>query len=123
MESIEQRIKAILNGIIQDVDGIEGVLLVDNNGFVLASSGIISQSDLDLIGGILTSLANVAIRVGKELDTGGIDGLIVEGKKKQIYMRKIGEYKTLIIISRKETPVGMVTYIARKVAPVIDEIL
>ena len=123
MESIEQKIKAILAGIVRDVEGIEGALLVDNNGFVLSSSGIVGQSDLDLIGGILTSLANVAIKVGEELDTGGINGLIVEGGKKQIYMRKIGNYKTLIIISKRETPIGMVTYMARKAEPMINEVL
>ena len=123
METMEQKIKGILSNIVRDVEGVEGALLVDNNGFVLASSGLASTSDPDLIGGILSSLANVALRVGQELDAGDISGLIIEGGKKQVYMRKIGDYKTLIVIARKGTPMGMLTYIGRKSAPLIDEIL
>ncbi len=124
METIGVQIKKVMTDIMSESAGIEGALVVDSNGFVVSAIGAaIREGAQDLIGGIITSLANMASKTGKELGTGEIESVIIEGKERNILITTVAHRDSLVVLASKETPLGILFLAARKGAQKLQGLL
>ena len=86
MSTIEEEIHVILQRMVDRLGGLEGAMLVDHEGFIAASYGgyVSDMYDVEMIGGIATSVLTMTAKMADELNTGQVDRIMIHGADRHI---------------------------------------
>ncbi len=124
METKETLLEEALAGLVKNVRGVEGAIVVDRDGFVVASYIRSSREpdELYAIGAVLTAIWSAAERNSEVLEVGEPDRLLIQGKKANVVLIGAGD----LVLAAKvdpEAPLGLVLIEAKKVMEQIRQVL
>ncbi len=110
MSTIEEDIQSILQRMVERLGGIDGAMLVDLEGFIAASYGgyVGNTQDVEMIGGIATSVLTMTTRMANELNTGQVDRIMIHGAERHIFVSRAGEEMNLVTVARKDASLGLI---------------
>ena len=107
----EERLKDILRRMGEKVPGLEGAMVVDEDGLVVARWGVIPQEEL--MGGVIAALVGMAKRSLDQLGTGKRDWMAIHGTKKKVFLWEVDPKATLVAIASPEATTGLVLTVAQ----------
>lgn len=120
----------VLAGLCQGTEGIEQVVIVSVEGFVVAShsSASVEGAESGRLGQTIAAMAANAIGLGtrtlERLECGNLERLIVEGKTGAMIIQPIvAANAALAVIVRKDAKVGLASSAMRLSAVTISAIL
>jgi predicted regulator of Ras-like GTPase activity (Roadblock/LC7/MglB family) len=102
----------MLNKLLK-VEGITVALIVDEDGFVIASAGE-QEEDVEAIGVMVTTGLRSSQNIGKELNTGALIQTIAEFENSTIVIAPIGTDTCLAIITEKNPNLVNIRYHIKK---------
>ena len=110
MSTIEEEIRSILQNMVDRLGGLEGAMLVDHEGFIAASYGgyVGDMHDVEMIGGISTSLLSMTTKMAKELNTGNVDRIMIHGADRHIFVSRAGSEMNLVTVARRDASLGLI---------------
>ena len=110
MSTIEVEIRNILQRMVERLGGIEGAMLVDQEGFIASSYGgyVGDMHDVEMIGGISTSVLTMTTKMANELNTGKVDRIMIHGADRHIFVSRAGEEMNLVTVARKDASLGLI---------------
>jgi len=122
MTTIEERISLVLENLVERLGGIDAALLVDSEGFVISSYGanIGSSTDVEMIGGIATSLVTMTSRVAAVLKTGAVDRVMLHASQRHVFISPAGNGTNLVTIAKRDASLGLIFAELNKVATAIQ---
>lgn len=125
MASVEEQVNKTIGEMIQRLDALEGVMVVDSDGFVVASAGPITRQykELELVGGMVTSLSGVIQRLAQELDTGQVSRLMIYGERRHIFGCRIGTSMNLVVVAMAGAPLGLIFAEMKRYSELLAEII
>ena len=102
----------ILNS-LSKVEGITIAVIVDQDGFVIASAGK-QGADIEAIGVMVTTGLRSAQTMGKELNIGSVTQTMVEFESSAIVTAAIGTDAALAVITEANPNLGNIRYYLKK---------
>jgi predicted regulator of Ras-like GTPase activity (Roadblock/LC7/MglB family) len=102
----------ILNNLLQ-VGGITVALIVDQDGFLIASAGG-QEADIEAIGVMVTTGLRSSQTVGKELDIGEVTQTMAEFEHSVIMTAAIGTDACLAVVTETNPNLGNIRYYLKK---------
>lgn len=102
----------ILNNLLK-VEGITAVLIVDQDGFVIASTGG-KEADTEAIGAMITTGMRSSQTIGKELSIGMVTQSMIEFERSAILTAAIGTDAYLAVITEINPNLGNIRYYLKK---------
>jgi len=110
MQTVEERLEAVLGNLVDRLGGLEGAMLIDSEGFAVASHGAYlgTVDEIEMIGGIATSLLTMTARVATELRTGDVDRVMIHGQDRHIFVSRAGESMNLVTVAKKDASLGLI---------------
>jgi len=125
METTTERIRSILVSFVETTGGMESILLVDSEGFIIASHGVSFEKveGLEMVGGIITSLISMTTKVAGELQTGGFDRIMLHGYQRHIFIAPVGNGINALIVTKPDAVLGMIFASLKKLTTSIQPIL
>ena len=98
------------------IDGVQWAVLADREGFLLDASadGVV---DPEVAGALSACLAESSEGLGRELDRGALQGMILEYEHGMVVIYSIGASALLAIGLREPAVLGKVRYYAKKTVP------
>ena len=124
MASIDEQVQSVLLRMMERVGKLEGVMLVDNDGFVISNVGqAMKQEEAEMVGGIITALAGMTSKVAQELSAGEVDRVMLHGKDRHIFLSRASSEFSLVTIARSDASLGLVFSEIKRVGPEIKKIM
>lgn len=110
MQTVEEKLGAVLGNLVDRLGGLDGAMLVDNEGFAMASHGsyLGTVDEIEMIGGIATSLLTMTSRVASELHTGRVDRVMIHGEERHIFVSRAGDEMNLVTVAKKDASLGLI---------------
>lgn len=110
MQTVEERLGIVLGNLVDRLGGLDGAMLVDTEGFAMASHGsyLGTVDEIEMIGGIATSLLTMTSRVASELRTGKVDRVMIHGQDRHIFVSRAGDNMNLVTVAKKDASLGLI---------------
>jgi predicted regulator of Ras-like GTPase activity (Roadblock/LC7/MglB family) len=98
------------------IEGVQWAVLADREGFLLDASadGVV---DPEVAGALSACLAESSDGLGRELDRGSLQGMILEYERGMVVIYSVGASALLAIGLREPAVLGKVRYYAKKTVP------
>ena len=124
METRETLLEEALAGLVKNVRGIEGAVVVDRDGFVVTSYIRTSRDpdQLYAIGAVLTSIWSAAERNSEVLEVGVPERLLIQGSSANVVFFGTGDLILAVKVD-PEAPLGLVFIEAKRVLAQIKSLL
>ncbi len=123
MQGVGQKLEQILREIEEMIPDIEAIVVINDEGLVLASSVPLGL-DEEKIAAMATIALSLSERTMKELDKGNWDHVIVSGEKGFLVVHSLGNFPgAMAVMAAKEARTGMILYLLRKYSQKIVDIL
>ncbi len=124
MASIEDRISAVLSRMMERIGKLDGVMIVDTEGFVITTVGSsLNRDESEMVGGIITSLAGMTTKVAEQLNAGLVDRVMIHGDKRHIFLSRISSSFNMVTIARFDATLGLVFSEIKKAGAEIAQIM
>ncbi len=125
MATVEEQLGQVLQTMVDRLGGVDAAMLVDSEGFVVASYGATlgSANDVEMVGGITTSLLTMTTRVAGVLGTGKVDRVMLHGLDRHVFVSPAAPGVNLVTIARKDASLGLIFAELRNVGSTIEEVL
>src|SRR5919204_149329 len=94
--------------------GVELAALVDREGFVVESTAP-TKLDTEVAGAFASCLAESTEGIGRELERGGLHGMILEYERGMVVLHSVGSAAILGIVLGDPASLGKVRYLVKKV--------
>jgi len=94
--------------------GVELAALVDREGFVVESTSP-TKLDTEVAGAFASCLAESTEGIGRELERGGLHGMILEYERGMVVLHSVGSAAILGIVLGDPASLGKVRYLVKKV--------
>jgi predicted regulator of Ras-like GTPase activity (Roadblock/LC7/MglB family) len=111
--------------ILHEISGIKGVnaiVVVGRDGFVIESEGQITNSNLDLLGASIASAVNSVYEMGAELQMGNFSDLFVNYKNAMIMCFPVGD-AICGIAGADSSALGLIRHKTQKLIPDLERLL
>ncbi len=122
MIEAERRMAEILADMGREVRGLESVLLVDEDGFVLSRWGDL-RVDEEFIGGVIAALVGMTRKTADQLALGPREWIGVHGKEKRIFLWEVTPSVTLAAVATPQATTGLLLVVAPKVIQRLKEVV
>ncbi len=125
MATVEEQLGQVLQTMVDRLGGVDAAMLVDSEGFVVASYGAIlgSANDVEMVGGITTSLLTMTSRVAGVLGTGNVDRVMLHGTDRHVFVSPATPSVNLVTIARKDASLGLIFAELKNIGSTIEEVL
>ena len=125
MATVEEQLGQVLQTMVDRLGGVDAAMLVDSEGFVIASYGTSmgSANDIEMIGGITTSLLTMTERVAGVLGTGVVDRVMLHGTDRHVFVSPAATGVNLVTIARRDASLGLIFAELKNIGTTIEEIL
>jgi CheY-like chemotaxis protein/predicted regulator of Ras-like GTPase activity (Roadblock/LC7/MglB family) len=107
--------KKLLEPLIE-MEGVRLAALVDRDGFVIESAGDVAV-DVEVAAALTSCLVEASGGIGRELDHGPLQGLLLEYDRGVISLHAIGDVAMLALLISDPPVLGKVRYHVRKLLP------
>lgn len=123
--TIEEKLGGVLKSMVDNLGGVDAAILVDSEGFVMASHGanIGSENEIEMIGGITTSLLTMTARAAGVLGTGKVDRIMLHATEKHVFVSPVYTGINLVTIAKKEASLGLIFAELRNIGGEIREMM
>ena len=111
--------------ILHEISGLKGVnaiVVVGRDGFVIESEGQINNSNLDLLGASIASAVNSIYEMGAELQMGKFSDLFVNYKNAMIRCFPVGD-AICGIAGADSSALGLIRHKTQKLIPDLERLL
>ncbi|MDD1719807.1 MAG: roadblock/LC7 domain-containing protein [Methanoregulaceae archaeon] len=111
--------------ILKEISGIKGVnavVVVGRDGFVIESNGHMANSNLDMLGAAVASAINGISEMGKELSVGTYSDLFVNYKQAMIMCFPVGD-AICGIAGEDSSTLGLIRHKTQKLIPELERLL
>jgi predicted regulator of Ras-like GTPase activity (Roadblock/LC7/MglB family) len=115
-------IARILGRLANDT-GAGNVLLLDTSGQLISNQGQAGQRDIVSLGALLAGAFSSSRQVAAILGEHDFRSILQQGVHESIYTSQVGERWLLVVVFDKQTHVGLVKVLARKVVEELDRVL
>ncbi len=123
MQGVGQRLEQILRSLEEMVPDVEAVVVINDEGLVLASSVPLGL-DEDRIAAMATVALSLSERTMRELDRGNWDHVIISGEKGMLVVYALsGSPGAIAVLASREAKTGMILYLLRKIGVEIVNVL
>jgi predicted regulator of Ras-like GTPase activity (Roadblock/LC7/MglB family) len=112
----------VLGRLAEDT-GAGHVLLLDKSGQLISSQGQASQRDVVSLGALLAGAFSSSRQVAQILGEKDFRSILQQGVHESISTSLIGEQWLLVVVFDKQTHVGLVKVLARKVVEELERVL
>jgi len=125
MATMEEQLGQVLQAMVERLGGVDAAMLVDSEGFVVASFGATlgSANDVEMVGGITTSLLTMTARVAGVLGTGVVDRVMLHGTDRHVFVSPATPNVNLVTVARKDASLGLIFAELRNIGATIQEVL
>jgi predicted regulator of Ras-like GTPase activity (Roadblock/LC7/MglB family) len=125
MSTIEENIRSILQRMVDRLGGLDGAMLVDHEGFIAASVGsyVGDMHDVEMIGGISTSVLSMTTKMANELNTGEVDRIMIHGDKRHIFVSRAGTEMNMVTVAKRDASLGLIFAELNRVGEIIARTL
>ena len=122
--SISEQLESAVNDVRSRVPEIEGAVIVDMDGLIIAISRDMPELAEDQIelGGSMAVALSAGERITTELDRGRFKELLVKGEKGYVYLTGVGDDKILALLAKPEVKLGMLFLEAKRLSQMLDEL-
>lgn len=107
---------------ILGIKGVNGIVVIGRDGFVIESLGQIPNSNLDLLGASLATAINSILEMGSELKMGAFSDLFVNYKNALIMCFPVGD-AICGITGDDSTALGLIRHKTQKLIPELERLL
>ncbi|MCC7075482.1 MAG: roadblock/LC7 domain-containing protein [Deltaproteobacteria bacterium] len=107
MATRTERINDVLRGIRTSSPEVLGAVLVNADGFIVASV-VPNEIDDDLIGGMAASLLGVGERIATSLMRAEMEQTYVRSSKGYIIVNAVGEDSALVLLVTRDAKLGLI---------------
>ena len=123
--TIEEKLGGVLQAMVDNLGGVDAAILVDSEGFVMASHGanIGKDSDVEMIGGITTSLLTMTARAANVLGTGKVDRIMLHATDRHVFVSPVYTGISLVTIAKKDASLGLIFAELRNIGGEIRELM
>lgn len=115
-------LKELLNDLVA-VQGIEAVVIVGRDGFVIDGVTRSGTLDTDAVGAVISTGIGSSEVMGRELSVGDMTQAMFEYKDGMIVLALLGYDAILAVVADLNANLGNVRYQLKKRAPLIEEAL
>jgi CheY-like chemotaxis protein/predicted regulator of Ras-like GTPase activity (Roadblock/LC7/MglB family) len=98
------------------IDGVQWVLLVDREGFLLDASGQ-GAVDAEMAGALGACLTESSERLGRELERGALHGMVLEYAQGPVVLFRIGASALLAVALSRRSALGKVRHLVERSMP------
>ncbi len=122
--SISEQLESAVNDVRSRVPEIEGAVIVDMDGLIIAISRDMPELTEDQIelGGSMAVALSAGERITAELDRGRFRELLVKGEKGYVYLTGVGDDKILALLAKPNVKLGMLFLEAKRLSQMLDEL-
>lgn len=108
--TIEEKLGGVLRSMVDNLGGVDAAILVDSEGFVMASHGanIGNENEIEMIGGITTSLLTMTARAAGVLGTGKVDRIMLHATDRHVFVSPVYTGINLVTIAKKDASLGLI---------------
>jgi predicted regulator of Ras-like GTPase activity (Roadblock/LC7/MglB family) len=110
-------------GRLADDTGAGHVLLLDKSGQLISRQGQADQRDVVSLGALLAGAFSSSRQVAEILGERDFRSILQQGVHESIYTSLIGEQWLLVVVFDKQTHIGLVKVLARKVVEELERVL
>jgi len=103
--------------------GAGHVLLLDKSGQLISTQGQAGQRDVIALGALLAGAFSSSRQVAEILGEHDFRSILQQGVHESISTNQVGEQWLLVIVFDKQTHVGLVKVLARKVVEELERVL
>jgi predicted regulator of Ras-like GTPase activity (Roadblock/LC7/MglB family) len=110
MKTVEEMLRGVLRNMVDRLGGVDGAMLVDAEGFVIAShgTGVEGADQAEMVGGITTSLLTMTTKVAGVLGTGKVDRVMLHGADRHVFVSPVSPGANLVVIARRDASLGLI---------------
>ena len=122
--SISEQLESAVNDVRSRVPEIEGAVIVDMDGLIIAISRDMPELTEDQIqlGGSMAIALTAGERITAELERGRFLELLVKGERGYVYLTSIGDDKILALLAKPEVKLGMLFLEAKRLSQMLEEL-
>ncbi len=123
--TIEEKLGGILQNMVDNLGGVDAAILVDSEGFVMAGHGanIGKDNEIEMIGGITTSLLTMTARAANVLGTGKVDRIMLHATERHVFVSPVYTGISLVTIAKKDASLGLIFAELRNIGGEIREMM
>lgn len=107
---------------ISEIKGVNAVVIVGRDGFVIESSGHMTNSNLDMLGAAVASAINGISMMGQELSIGTYSDLFINYKQAIIMCFPVGD-AICGIAGNDASALGLIRHKTQKLVPELERLL
>ncbi|MDI6693313.1 MAG: roadblock/LC7 domain-containing protein [Anaerosomatales bacterium] len=120
--SREERLAAVLDGLIQGDPDIQAAALVSLDGFTMASA-LPAGMQSDRVGAMSAAILGLGERAAAELGRGHLSQVFIEGEDGYVLLVAAGSRAVLTVMASAQAKLGLVLYDMKTAAAQVAEIL
>ncbi|MEZ4399327.1 MAG: roadblock/LC7 domain-containing protein [Kofleriaceae bacterium] len=122
MATLAQNVNQVLRSIHTSVPEVIGAVVVNMDGFVVASV-VPSEVDEELIGGMAAALLGVGERISADLMRAQMEQVYVRSPKGYVIVNSINEQSALVLLVTREAKLGLIFLEVRRIAAELGRLL
>ncbi len=122
MATLAQNVNQVLRSIHTSVPEVIGAVVVNMDGFVVASV-VPSEVDEELIGGMAAALLGVGERIAADLMRAQMEQVYVRSPKGYVIVNSINEQSALVLLVTREAKLGLIFLEVRRIAAELGRLL
>lgn len=122
MATLAQNVNQVLRSIHTSVPEVIGAVVVNMDGFVVASV-VPSEVDEELIGGMAAALLGVGERIAADLMRARMEQVYVRSPKGYVIVNSINEQSALVLLVTREAKLGLIFLEVRRIAAELGRLL
>jgi predicted regulator of Ras-like GTPase activity (Roadblock/LC7/MglB family) len=122
LATLAQNVNQVLRSIHTSVPEVIGAVVVNMDGFVVASV-VPSEVDEELIGGMAAALLGVGERIAADLMRAQMEQVYVRSPKGYVIVNSINEQSALVLLVTREAKLGLIFLEVRRIAAELGRLL